>query len=128
MPCLPAYTAARWLIWHKCRLLLVVRHQPSEGYALFTWLNKQGVQSDTGFVVQCTGRFTYEYREGARSLEIEVESGFSGGSPSISISKDAFAKWAPPRPFYETPKAEQERVMQNFRDALAFQGLALEVF
>lgn len=95
---------------------------------MFTWLNKQGVQSELGFVVQCTGRFTYEYREGGRSLEIEVESGFLAGSPSISIHKDAFAKWDRSRPFYEAPKEEQERLVKNFRDALAFQGLALEVF
>jgi hypothetical protein len=95
---------------------------------LFNWLNKQGVQSDAGFVVQCTGRFTYEYRECGRSLEIEVESGFSAGRPSVSIQKDAFAKWAPTRPFYETPREEQERLLKNFRDALAFQGLVLEVF
>jgi hypothetical protein len=29
---------------------------------MFTYLNKQGVESDAGFVVQFTGRFTLEYR------------------------------------------------------------------
>lgn len=95
---------------------------------MFTWLNKQGVRSDSGFVVQCTGRFTYEYREGGRCIEIEVEDGHVAGEPCISIRKDAFAKWDQGSPFYETPREEQEQLMRNFRDALEFQGLALVVF
>lgn len=95
---------------------------------MFTWLNKQGVQSDSGFVVQFTGRFTCEYSEGGKRIEIAVEDGLSAGKPCINISKDAFAKWAPPRAFYETPKDEQERLMKNFKDAIEFQGLALVVY
>ncbi len=95
---------------------------------MFTWLNKQGVQSDSGFVVQRTSRFTCEYREGSKSIEVAVESGLLAGKPCINISKDAFTKWSPPRAFYETPKEEQERLMKNFRDALEFQGLSVVVY
>jgi hypothetical protein len=30
----------------------------------FTWLNKQGVESDEGLVLQRVDRFAFEYREG----------------------------------------------------------------
>ena len=40
---------------------------------MFIWLNMQGVQSDRGFVVQFTGRFTAEYREHSKVVTLEVE-------------------------------------------------------
>jgi len=95
---------------------------------MFTWLNKQGVQSDSGYIVQFTGRYTCEYREGSKRIEIAVEDGFFAGKPCINISKDAFAKWSPPRPFYETPREEQERLMKNLQDAIEFQGLAVVAY
>lgn len=94
----------------------------------FRWLNKQGVESDTGFVVQFTGRFTCEYTEAGRVLEIEVESGSKAGRPCVCIKADAFAKWDAPRAFHETPQQDQERLMSNFKAAMAFQGLEVEVF
>lgn len=61
-------------------------------------------------------------------IEVEVESGLSANKPSISIHRDAFAKWQVVRPFHETPPEEQERLLQNFRDAMEFQGLVLEIY
>ena len=62
-------------------------------------------------------------------IEIEVESGLvNGDQPCISIKRDAFAKWAIPRPFHETPVAEQERLLNNFKEAMKFQGLAVEMY
>ena len=95
---------------------------------MFKWLNKQGVESDLGFTVQFTGRFTCEYREGVRVIEIEVEDGFNAGRPSVSISHDAFVKWKAVRPFHETPIVEQQKLMQNFTDAMNFQGLSVDVY
>src|SRR4051794_12498175 len=46
---------------------------------MFKWLNKQSVESDRGFVVQFTGRFSMEYREGSKTVTLAVEGGFSGG-------------------------------------------------
>jgi len=94
----------------------------------FSWLNKQGVESDRGFTVQFTGRFTCEYREGARSIEIAVEDGLSGGRPRVSIRRNAFANWDRKSPFSETPADEQARLLQNFKEAIEFQGLVLEVY
>ena len=59
---------------------------------MFTWLNKQGVQSDEGFIVQRVDRFIIEYQEGPRKVSVGVEPGFSGG-PRVIIGKDAFARW-----------------------------------
>lgn len=56
--------------------------------------------------------------EGSRVIEVSVESG--GGMPSIIIGPDAFARWRSGVPI---PREEQERILQNFRKAMEFQGL-----
>jgi hypothetical protein len=94
---------------------------------MFTWLNKQGVQSDVGFVVQRTGRFTCEYREGGRILELEVESGMIGQQPCINIKRDAFASWNVAGVKHDIPEEHQLRMLQNFKDAMEFQGLLVVV-
>jgi len=60
---------------------------------MFTWINKQGVQSDKGFAVQFTGRFTAEYREDGKVMTVDIEDGFCNGAPSIIISPTAFQRW-----------------------------------
>ena len=85
---------------------------------MFTWLNKQGVRSNRGFEVQRTGRFSAEYRENGRVIEVYVESG--GGMPSIIIGSEAFARWNNGIPI---PHEQQEQILHNFREAMEFQGL-----
>ena len=48
---------------------------------MFTWLNKQGVQSDSGFIVQFAGRFTAEYREGGKIMTVALKLASALGSP-----------------------------------------------
>ena len=93
-----------------------------------TRLNKQGVQSDAGFVVQFTGRFTCEYREGGRILELEVEDGVIGQQPCINIKRDAFASWNVAGIKHDIPEEQQLRMLQNFKDAMEFQGLHVVVY
>ena len=95
---------------------------------MFTWLNKQGVQSDAGFVVQFTGRFTCEYREGGRILDLEVEDGVIGQQPCINIKRDAFASWNVVGVKHDIPEEQQLRMLQNFKDAMEFQGLHVVVY
>ena len=95
---------------------------------MFTWLNKQGVESDTGFAVQRTGRFTCEYREGGRILELEVEDGVIGQQPCINIKRDAFASWNVAGIKHDIPEEQQLRMLQNFKDAMEFQGLHVVVY
>jgi hypothetical protein len=85
---------------------------------MFSWINKQGVRSSDGFEVQFTGRFTVEYREGLRHLVVDVEGGSAG---DISFSPRAFERWA--NDSVPNSKEEQARMLKNFLEALAFQGL-----
>lgn len=87
---------------------------------MFTWLNKQGVRSEQGVEVQFTGRFSAEYREGGQVVKLYVEDG--GGVPSIIINPDAFERWGDGTPI---PPEQQARILQNFKEALEFQGLKL---
>lgn len=87
---------------------------------MFTWLNKQGVRSDRGFEVQHTGRFDAEYSEGGQVVELYVESGLDGGVPCISIDPEAFARW---RDGSAVAPEKQAEMMQNFKEAMEFQGL-----
>ncbi|MDR2638136.1 MAG: hypothetical protein LBB55_07340 [Zoogloeaceae bacterium] len=77
---------------------------------MFTWLNKQGVRSDTGFEVQFTGRFSAEYRE----------DGMSDGMPCIILDPLAFAYWSDGA---SISQEKQVQMLQNFKEAMTFQGL-----
>ena len=94
---------------------------------MFTWLNKQGVQSDKGFVVQRTGRFTAEYREGAKRMTVDVESGLTGGKPSIIVDPHAFERWDGDPEGSRLPSEKQAQILENFKAAMEFQGLVLAV-
>jgi hypothetical protein len=95
---------------------------------MFKWLNKQGVESDSGFVVQFTGRFTCEYRENGCLLEIEVEDGLMGDRPCVNIKRDVFSKWNGSCLENESPAEQQVRLLRNFKDAMEFQGLSVAVY
>jgi hypothetical protein len=94
---------------------------------VFTWINKQGVSSSEGFIVQSTGRFTMEYREGGKVIVLEIERGNWGGGSSIALTNPSdIERWGK----FGSPinKADQERIKRNIKDALAFKGLALEPY
>ena len=92
---------------------------------MFTWLNKQRVQSDRGFVVQFTGRFTAEYREGNKVLTLHIEGGMHDGMACILLDPDAFCRWDHDSPMTFISAEEEERMLENFKEALEFQGLKL---
>ncbi|MBK7617018.1 MAG: hypothetical protein IPJ08_22210 [Burkholderiales bacterium] len=90
---------------------------------MFTWKNKQGVQSDEGFALQFVGRFAAEYREGSKVMEVEIEDGFLDGKPAVNVSRAAFRSW---RDDSSTlPPDDQIRIADNFRRACEFQGLSV---
>jgi len=91
---------------------------------MFTWLNKQGVQSDRGFIVQRTGRFTAEYLEGDKVVTLDVESGLNGGLPCIILDPSAFVRWDDGTPI---APVQQEKLFQNVKEAMEFQGLKMVV-
>lgn len=92
---------------------------------MFTWINKQGVKSSDGYGVQSIDRFSIEYREGSKVVTVAVEPGFFGGGPSVSISPSAFERWNR-SPTRNTPE-QQAQMLCNFKAAMQFQGVAVEV-
>ena len=87
---------------------------------MFRWLNKQGVESDKGFSVQYTGRFTAEYREGAKKIIVDVEDGFAGEQHCVNYSRASFEKWSN---WPDSISAEEQaRMISNFREAIKYQG------
>lgn len=92
---------------------------------MFTWLNKQGVKSDKGFVVQSINRFVIEYRESTRKLELSVEAAMlPSGQAGVYIYLDEFEKWSDGTP---VSHEKQQEILQNFKDAMEFQGVAVLV-
>ena len=90
---------------------------------MFTWLNKQGVRSDTGFEFQFTGRFTAEYRENGRVTDMYVD-----GTPSVATIYEGSLEnlWKDVANPFER-KSERDRIIRNIRDALAFQNFTLDL-
>lgn len=90
---------------------------------MFTWLNKQGVKSSEGFIVQRTGRFTAEYQEGGKKISISLENGFLPDmKPCEIISSCAFSRWDNGA---SISKEKQEQILQNFKEAMEFQGIGV---
>lgn len=92
---------------------------------MFTWLNKQGVKSNKGFVVQSVGRFTIEYREGSKCMSIEVDNGrMPDGKFCEIVSENSFSKWDDGTP---VSKDKQKEILKNFIDAMEFQNIGVVV-
>ena len=91
----------------------------------FTWIGKQGARSSYGFEVQNVSRFEIEYREGGQVVTIPVERGSVGDVPSVSISSEAFEYWDNYR--VANSKEKQAQMLANFKAAMAFQGVAVDV-
>jgi len=92
---------------------------------MFTWLNKQGVKSDRGFVVQVINRFTIEYREGANTMSVPIELGMTDGKACIIVDPHAFARWNADPASVTIPLEKQKEIWANFREALEFQRVAV---
>jgi hypothetical protein len=85
---------------------------------MFTWLNKQGVSSSDGFEFQFTGRFTAEYREYGRIVDLEVDD----GAPIVTIHNEAPLSW---RNGSNLSAEARARVFANIKAALSFMDLRL---
>jgi hypothetical protein len=90
----------------------------------FKWLNKQGVESKKGFVVQFTGRFSAEYREAQKIITLSIESGISNGKPCVIVVPGSFARWDGGSLVSDK---NQALMLANLRRAVEFQGLVLAV-
>lgn len=91
----------------------------------FTWLNKQGVESDKGFIVQSVARFTIQYREKSKVLSIDVESDYgSNNSPCEYVKRCSFQRWDNGT---QIPIQKQTEIIENFKAAMRFQGIDVVV-
>ncbi len=86
----------------------------------FRYLNKQGVESDSGFAVQFTGRFSLRYRCGTFCLECDCDSGFLGGVSGVVVE-------VPPLPHGNLTPDRRSEIIREIREALDFMGLPNEV-
>ncbi len=92
---------------------------------MFKWLNKQGVESSKGFIVQSVARFVIEYREAGKCLSIETgNSYFSGGKLYETVKLSNFNKWDDG---FSISSETQKEIIQNFTDAMVFQGIKVIV-
>lgn len=78
----------------------------------FKFINKQGVESDAGFVVQFTGRFTLVYVEGNFRMECPVDGN------EIEIAVDL-----PEMPYGNIDNLKLVEIAQRIRESLKFMGL-----
>jgi hypothetical protein len=79
---------------------------------MFTPISKQGVRSDQGFEVQVVDRFTIEYREGGKTMSIDVD------GDTAMLSDHLFSKWDSPFSHVPIPGERQRQIRQNFNAAL----------
>ena len=85
---------------------------------MFTWLNKQGVKSGKGFIVQRTGRFTTEYQEGHRKISIDLENGIlPSNKHCVIVSASGVTKWDDGMLI---PQGKQKEILRNFIEAMEF--------
>jgi len=82
----------------------------------FTWLNKQGVASNTGYSLQSVARFEWEYREGDSAFRLFGEPTF-GGRHGFAFARD----WDP-----IPTDAQREHVQRNVSEAMRFMELKAE--
>ena len=96
----------------------------------FVWLNKQGVASDQGFVLQSMDRTIFEYREANHVLKLEGESIVSGlGGASFGFGfyptwREAL--WQSPYHNSFISDVDRDRIVINIKEAIKFMdGLAV---
>lgn len=92
---------------------------------MFTWINKQGVRNEQGWVVQCVSRFEIEYREEGRVMTIASEPGMQAGNPCVIVASGSFSQWD--QSLEPLSADEQSRIRANFVAAMEFQGVAVDI-
>lgn len=91
---------------------------------MFKWLNKQGVESSRGFVLQRMHRFYYHYIEGDKKMQVFVEP-FTDhrGHYLETISLKSLDHWLPPHSEEAIDDGKREEIQKNISDALKFMDI-----
>jgi hypothetical protein len=91
----------------------------------FRWINKQGVETESGVVIQFTGRHSLEYRSRRGKIKIHIEDGGTDTKPLIIVHERSIDRWSGGIFGMKVTDAERRAVIEVLREALAFQGLGL---
>lgn len=86
---------------------------------MFTRLNRQGVESDSGFTYQRDGRVTAYYSENEKKMLVIVDDRFDGDRYFLAV-KATFNHWESPSENDPVDKAKQNEIQQNIGAALTF--------
>jgi hypothetical protein len=86
---------------------------------MFVWLNKQGVKSESGFILQRMTRYSYHYTEGNYILKINVEPGVK----HEELSFGARVSWGKPFQHDLISDSDVGMIRQRVREALKFMGI-----
>lgn len=81
----------------------------------FKFINKAGCKSDDGTIIQVTGRFTVEYRENGKIIEIEYEPGKENGKYVALVYTHTFDKYTD-----GTTVEDKENKIKKFKEAMKF--------
>ena len=91
---------------------------------MFTWLNKQGVQSSEGYTLQRMHRFYYHYIEGDHPMQVNVEPFTDNkGGYSEGVYLDSLKRWLPPNDNEAISPERQQEIRQRISAALTFMGI-----
>ena len=91
---------------------------------MFTWLNKQGVQSSEGYTLQSMHRFYYHYIEGDHRLQVNVEP-FTDDKDRYSegVYLDSLKQWLPPHEKEPISPERREEIQGRISAALKFMNI-----
>jgi len=94
----------------------------------FQWLNKQGVESSEGFVVQRMDRISYHYEEGGKTLKVLVDDGLTpDGKYYVTLYFPEKLRWEAPFDKLVISPSEAARIEANFEAAMRFKECAMEI-
>ncbi len=85
---------------------------------MFTKRGPNAVESDEGFAIRRTARYSLEYREGDRKLEVEVEPG-----DGLAVYGESIRFWDSSTGGEPVTAAEKASILQNIARALDFLGV-----
>lgn len=90
---------------------------------MFTWLNKQGVEGDEGFSVQCISRYAFEYREGNNILTLRGDIGMCAGKACFIFDGNSISHWDNKPSLVPFSEEKKKKILSNFIAALKFQDV-----
>jgi len=92
---------------------------------MFTSSRANLYESTDGFSVEVLGRTGLLYREANRQMFVDSE--VLTGSAGMAVYRDTIQKWEPPDESIPVNESDQERILNNIRDAFRFQGFEIVV-